>query len=389
MKTYNRVYARIDLDAIRDNLVAVRNKVPENVRVMAVIKSDAYGHGAVTVADYVDDVVDGYCVAVVEEGMELRRSGITKPMLILGYTDPYQYPDALRNDLTMTVFQYDAAEKLSDLAIAMDTKARVHIKLDTGMGRIGFRPDRESLETVKKICALPGITVEGIFTHFAKADMKGREFTDMQFQRFCGFVKDLENEGINIPVKHVANSAAIMEYPDTYLDQVRSGIITYGLYPSDEVDQSQLKIRPAMELKSHIVYIKKIKKGDSIGYGGTYVADGERIIGTVPVGYGDGYPRNLSNKGSILVHGRRAPIVGRICMDQFMVDITDIPEAREGDTVTLMGTDENGSFLSCEEISELAGSFNYEFCCDVGRRVPRVYMAAGRVYKTVNYVLQM
>lgn len=385
MQNYLRVYAKIDLDAICGNIRAVRSKIGDGVRLMAVIKADAYGHGAVPVGLALQDLVDGFAIAVVEEGVVLRQNGIHKPMLILGYTDSYQYPDVIRNDIAQTIYSYEMAEQLSQIAVAMGAVAKIHIKVDTGMGRIGFLPDEASVEEVKRIAALPNLEIEGLFTHFAKADMVGREYTQKQFERFCWFSRQLVSAGIRIPVQHVANSAAIMDYEETYLDQVRSGIITYGMYPSEEVDFSHLAITPAMELKSHVIHVKEVPAGTSIGYGGTYVTERTSRIATIPVGYGDGFPRSLSNKGRVLIRGEFAPIVGRVCMDQFMVDITHLPQVEKGDVVTLMGKDKEKQ-LTVEEVAGLAGSFNYEFCCDVGRRVPRVYYKNGKYDRTVNYL---
>lgn len=384
MDKYLRVYAKVDLDAIYQNILNVRKKIGNEVKLLGVIKADAYGHGAVEVGLHLQEIVDGFAIAVVEEGIILRDNGIQKPLLILGFTAPYQYPELLKNDISQTIYDYDMAKELNHVAAAMHTVAKVHIKLDTGMTRIGIKDNEEGIALVKKIAELPCIQIEGLFTHFAKADMTGTEYTDMQFLRFMNFAKRLEEENISIPIKHVANSAAIMDYENTYLDQVRSGIITYGLYPSEEVNKEHLALTPAMELKSHIVYVKDIEPGTSIGYGGTFVAEKPMKIATIPVGYGDGYPRSLSNKGSVLIHGKRAPIVGRICMDQFMVDVTDIEGVAMLDEVTLVGRD-GDTVLPVEEVADLAGSFNYEFCCDVGRRIPRVYYKDGKYYKTADY----
>lgn len=386
MKKYIRVYAKVDLDVIYQNALAVRKKIGDDVGLMAVVKADAYGHGAVPIASHLNTIVDGFCLALVEEAVILRRKGISKPLLLLGYSDPYQYPEILKYGISQTVYSYEMAESLSLAAVALNTVAKVHIKLDTGMGRIGFLPDEDSIAEIKRIAELPNILIEGIYTHFSKADEQDREFTKQQMEQFSQFVSKVEKEGISIPFKHAANSAAIMEYPDTYLNQVRAGIVLYGLYPSDEVHKEQLLLTPALELKSHIIHIKELPKGSPIGYGGTYVTEREITrVATVPVGYGDGYPRSLSNKGNVLIGGQKAPIIGRICMDQFMVDVTDIEKAHIGSVVTLVGTDGDVS-LPVEEVAELSGSFNYEFCCDIGRRIPRVYYRDGKYYKTISYL---
>ena len=386
MKKYMRVYAKVDLDAIYQNAAAVRKKIGDDVGLMAVIKADAYGHGAVPVASCINDIVDGFCVALVEEAVILRRKGISKPLLLLGYTDPYQYPEILKYGISQTIYSYEMAESLSQAAVALNTVVKVHIKLDTGMGRIGFLPEEESVAEIKRIAELPNLLIEGIYTHLARADEQDREFTKQQMEQFHVFVSKVEKEGINIPLKHAANSAAIMEYPDVYLNQVRSGIVLYGLYPSSQVHKEQLPLTPALQLKSHIIHIKELPKGSPIGYGSTYVTEREVTrVATIPVGYGDGYPRSLSNKGRVLIAGQFAPVIGRICMDQFMVDITDIEKAHIGSVVTLVGRDGDAN-LSVEEVAELSGSFNYEFCCDIGRRIPRVYYRDGKYYKTVNYL---
>ena len=386
MDNYKRVYAKIDLDAIRHNIAMVREKVGNEVRVLAVIKADAYGHGAVEVGKHVEDLVDGFALAVIEEAIVLRKAGLSKSMLLLGYTNEVNYPDLLEYDVAQTVYSFEMAQKLSDCAVKHGKTANIHIKVDTGMGRIGFLPNEDSVAEVVRISQLPNLVIEGLFTHFSKADMagEGQEYTREQFEKYQWFSKALDDAGVVVQIHHVANSAGIMEYPDTYLDQVRSGIITYGLYPSDEVDERHLDIRPAMELKSHIVHIKEVPAGYAIGYGGTYVTKDVTRIATIPVGYGDGYPRSLSNKGSVIVNGVLVPIIGRVCMDQFMIDVTNVPDASIGQEVTLMGKEGNAIY-SCEEISSLAGSFNYEFCCDVGRRIPRVYYKDGEYYKTVDY----
>ena len=384
MENYLRVYAKVDLDAIYQNIENIRHKIGNDVKLLGVIKADAYGHGAAEVGLHIQNLVDGFAIAVVEEGMVLRRCGIKKPLLILGYTSPNQYPELFKNDISQTVYDYEMAYELSKIAVALNETAKVHIKVDTGMGRIGFLPNEESVKEIVRISQLPNIQIEGIFTHFAKADMVGRGYTNQQFETFLAFAEELEKNGITNLIKHVANSAAIMDYEETYLDMVRSGIITYGLYPSEEVCKEHLELHPAMEIKTNVVHVKEVPKGTSIGYGGTYVTKDVTKIATIPVGYGDGYPRQLSNKGRVLINGQFAPIIGRICMDQFMVDVTHIDEVKKGDVVTLVGRD-GDAFLSVEEVAQDSMSFNYEFCCDVGRRIPRVYYRDGAYYKTVDY----
>ena len=382
----NRVYLKIDLDTICDNTRAIQKKVGADTKVMVVVKADAYGHGAIEVAKALSEISTyGFAVATVGEALALRRAGITKPILILDFVFPNQFETIIRNNIMLTVFRYSIAKQLSEVAVRMGTTAHIHIKVDTGMGRIGYVPDDESVDEICRIARLPNIEIDGIFTHYACADMKDKTFMDRQTEKFFDFVGRVESCGINIPIKHICNSAAIIDKDDGFLDMVRSGIVTYGLYPSDEVDKNKLKIRPAMELKSIVINVKTIHKGDTVSYGCTYVADGPRVIATIPVGYADGYPRLMSNKGDVLIHGKRAAIVGRVCMDQFMVDVTDIPGVSIGDKVTLIGRD-GDECITCEEIGRISGRFNYEFLCCITRRVPRVYIRSGRTEKIVDYL---
>ena len=382
----NRVYLKIDLDAICDNTNEIIKRVGPDTKVMAVVKADAYGHGAIEVSKALSEIgTYGFAVATVGEALALRRAGITKPVLILDFVFPNQFETIIRNDIMLTVFQYNIANQLNEAAERMGTTAHIHIKIDTGMGRIGYIPDDESLDEICRISQLPNIEIDGIFTHFACADMADKTSMNKQYEIFSSFVKRLENMGINIPIKHVCNSAAIIDKSNNFLNMVRSGIVTYGLYPSDEVQKSNLKIRPAMELHSLVINVKTIHKGDTVSYGSTYVAQKPTVIATIPVGYADGYPRLLSNKGSVLIHGKRAKIVGRVCMDQFMVDATDIPGVTIGDSVTLIGRDGN-ECITCEEIGDISGRFNYEFLCCITRRVPRVYVRGGKTVKIVDYL---
>lgn len=384
MKEYYRVQANINLDAIYDNVKAAKSLTKEDTKLMAIIKADAYGHGAVRVAETLDDIADAYGVAILEEGIELRQAGVTKPILILGYTPAPLYEAMINYDITTAVFKYDMAKKISDTAVKLGKKAKIHIKLDTGMSRIGFKQDDESLETIIKISKLPGIEITGCFTHFARMDEKDKTKAKEQFKRYMDFTKRIEDAGIKIPVKHVSNSAGIIEMPEVNLDMVRDGISVYGMYPSEEVNKKRLPLTPAMEIISYISFIKTLEKGVEIGYGGTFTTTRETKVATIPVGYADGYPRSLSNKGCILINGQRAPIIGRICMDQFMVDITDIKDVHENDKVTLIGHDGDG-YISIEEMADLSGSFNYEFVCDIGKRVPKVYYRNGKKIGTKDY----
>ena len=384
IKEYYRVKADIDLDAIHENVVNAKALTKPGTKLMAIIKADAYGHGAVMVAQTLEDVADAYGVAILEEGIELRQAGINKPILILGYTPAPLYSAMIKYDIATAVFEYDMAKKMSDTAEKMGKKAKVHIKLDTGMSRIGFKQDDESLAVIKKIAELPGIEIEGCFTHFATMDEKDKTKAMKQFERYMDFVKRIEDAGIKIPVKHVSNSAGIIEKPEVNLDMVRDGICVYGMYPSEEVDKTKLKLTPAMEIKSYVSFVKTLKAGVEIGYGGTYTTTGETVVATIPVGYADGYSRVLSNRGRVLIKGKSFPIIGRICMDQFMVDVTEIPEAKFMDPVTLVGKDKD-AVIRVEDLSDLSGRFNYEFVCDLSKRVPREYYKNGTIVKQIDY----
>ena len=380
-----RVRADVDLDAIHHNLSLAKSVINKDTQLMAVIKADGYGHGANQIAKYCDDVIDRYAVAIPEEGIDLRKAGFTKPINLLGYTHPTQYEDVINYDLIPAIFTLDMAKTLSQKALSMNKTVKIHIKLDTGMSRIGFADNEKSVDVIKEISLLPNLEVDGIFSHFARADEKDKSVARSQFERFTNFVNKLKSKGLEIPNCHISNSAAIMELSDMNLQIVRSGIITYGLYPSEEMDKENFKIIPAMELKSQVSFVKTLKAGTPVGYGGTYVTDKETVIATIPVGYADGYPRSLSNKGRVIIKGQSAPIVGRVCMDQFMVDVTCIEGVKQGDEVTLMGK-EGEKFISCEELSGLAGSFNYEFVCNISKRVPRVYYKDGEIVDVVTYV---
>lgn len=378
MQFPKRVYAQIDLDAICQNIQNVKQKVGADTKVMAVVKTDAYGHGAVPVARALASIgTDAFAVATAEEALELRAAGILEPILILGYVFREDFSRLLKQDITLTVFQYETAKAVSECAQVLGVCAKIHIKLDTGMGRIGFLPNAESLAEIEKIAALPALSIDGIFTHFACADETDKTSCNRQKQRFLDFVSALEARGLHIPCKHMCNSAGIIEFSDDFLDMVRSGIMTYGLYPSEEVQKENFKLAPALQLKSHVSFVKTVEKGFTVSYGSTYTTEQKTVIATVPVGYGDGYPRALSNVGRVLIHGQYAPIIGRVCMDQFMVDVTEIPNVQAGNCVTLIGTDGQHR-ITVEEVAALAHSFNYELCCGFNKRVPRVYLQNGK-----------
>ena len=374
--TYPRVEAEIDLGAIRDNFAAMRGRLRDDTKMIAVVKTDAYGHGAVRIAEMMEPeaYIWGFAVATTEEAVELRRAGIRKPILCLGFVFPQDYDLLVRLQIRPATFKLSMARQLSEAASRAGMILPVHLAVDTGMGRIGFQVCEEDADEAAEIAKLSNLKVEGLFTHFARADERDKDYTQEQFRKYCRFEQMLEERGVSIPLRHAANSASIMELPGTHLDAVRAGITIYGIYPSDEVDRNLMPMKPAMSLISHICYIKKVPAGTSISYGGTFVTERESRIATIPVGYGDGYPRSLSNKGSVLIRGRRAPIVGRVCMDQFMVDVTEI-EAEEFDRVTLLGQD--GKYaVTADELGRLSGRFPYELVCDISKRVPRVYVDA-------------
>lgn len=384
MKEYYRAYAQINLDHIADNIKAMKANINTGTGIIGVVKTDGYGHGAVPVAKTIDPYVRGYAVATLEEGIILRNHGIIKPILILGPTHESGYQKLLMHQISPTIFRLEQAKKLSMLADAAGRVGTVHIAVDTGMSRIGLLPDETSADIVMEISKLPGIQIEGLFTHFAKADETDKLATELQLKKYLFFVSLLKKRGISIPIQHCCNSAGIIDISEANLDMVRAGISIYGLYPSDEVEKSRVVLKPAMELKSFITYKKKIPAGTPVSYGGTFVAEKEMEIATISIGYGDGYPRNLSGKGSVLIHGKRARILGRVCMDQMMVDVTEIKEAKEWDTVTLIGRD-GSDCIAVEELAEIGGGFHYEIICNIGKRVPRVYLRNGNTIGTKDY----
>lgn len=380
---YFRTEAAIDLDAAEHNFNVTRAKLPENVKLLCVIKADAYGHGAVPLAKLFESRADFYGVACIEEAIELKKAGIKTPVLILGAVPKELYEDIVKYDIRVPIFSLEDAKALSAEAVKQGKTVPFHFCADTGMSRIGFQVTKESADTCLEITKLPNIEAEGLFSHFATADEKDLSKAIAQRDKFKEFIKLLEERGINIPIKHINNSAGIMNF-DEYFDMCRMGIILYGLYPSHEVDENLLKIKPVMEWHAHITHIKELEPGREISYGGTYKTGETRRIATIPVGYADGYPRCLSNKGKVLINGEFAPITGRVCMDQFMVDITGI-DAKIGDTVVLIGKSGDKE-LSMEEVSESAYSFNYELPCRIARRVPRSYYRGGKLVFSTNYM---
>ncbi len=368
-----RVMARIDLGAVRANFEMMHRKLRDGVKLCAVIKTDGYGHGAVPIAGMVQDYpwLWGFAVATAREAQELREAGIEKPILILGYVFEEDYEMLVRLDIRPAVFDLETAELLSAEALRQGKVLPVHIAVDTGMSRIGLSDDESGLAQAEEIAACRGLALEGIFTHFARADEKDKQNALNAAKRFTDFIEALAQKGIHPAIRHCSNSAGILEIPEVQLDMVRAGITIYGIYPSDEMDREANRLFPAMELISHVSFVKKIPEGTSVSYGGTFTADRDMEVATIPVGYGDGYPRSLSGRGCVLIRGRRCPILGRVCMDQFMVDVTGM-DVKRGERVVLMGRC-GEELISVDELGALSGRFPYEFVCDIGKRVPRVY----------------
>ena len=373
MSGYLRCYAEVSLKAIGHNIAQVKKRLRPGVKLLAVIKADAYGHGAVRVGKYLEDQVDYFAVATAEEAMELREQGIRLPVLVLGYISPEQYGEILDYDITQTVYSLEIAEKLSEASVKAGCRTTIHAALDTGMTRIGFHITEEEADRIAAISRLPGLELEGMFTHFSCADQKDKTYCGLQLEKFRRMERMLRARGVEIPVKHICNSAGIMEFDDYRFDMVRSGIVTYGLYPSEEVDKSRLPLIPALSWKSRVIHVQDVEPGLGVSYGATYTTEGPCTrIATVSAGYADGYPRALSNKGRVLIHGRYAPILGRVCMDQMMVDVSHIPDVKVEDTVTLIGR-EGDRGITMEEVADPACRFNYEMACGISKRVPRIY----------------
>ncbi len=378
---YQRGYVEVNLDHIIENLENMKSHIAPDTKILAVIKTDGYGHGGIPIARNIEhlDYLFGFAVATAEEAFELRDAGVTKPILVLSYTFPYAYERLIREDIRITVFRKDTLEELSKIGSNLGKAAKVHIKVDTGMGRIGIMPDEQGEAFVKTATEMKNLEVEGIYTHFACADEADLTSAKSQIVMFKEFVTKVEKElDIRIPIHHCSNSAGILALPEANMNLVRAGITLYGLIPSAEVEKADMVLWPALSLKSHIVYVKELKKGQTVSYGSTYVAEDAVRVATIPLGYGDGYPRSLSSRGYVLIHEKKAPILGRICMDQFMVDVTDIKEAKEGDLVTLIGSD-GVEAITADALGELSGRFNYELVCDLNQRLPRVYIKDNKV----------
>ncbi|HOS69549.1 MAG TPA: alanine racemase [Bacillota bacterium] len=387
LKKIRAAWVEVDLDALAHNMREIRRLAKKDALVTAVIKADGYGHGATKIAQtLLENGADRFAVAVLDEGIELREAGFEVPILILGFTDKERAEEIVSYDLEQAVYSWELAEAISKEAVKQNKTAKIHIKVDTGMGRIGLRPDKDSVQLIKKISKLPNIAIEGIFTHFAVADTLDKTYTEGQYERFTWICGELERENVKINVKHCGNSAAIIDLPNMHLNMVRAGIILYGLKPSDEVMLDKIELKQVMSLKVRITHVKEIEAGQSVSYGRRFIAEKKSKIASLPVGYADGYTRMLSGKAEALVKGRRVPVVGRICMDQCMIDVTGIEDVKVGDEVVLFGKQGEG-FIHIDELAEKLDTINYEIVCMISRRVPRVYVRNGKIVDVLNYLL--
>lgn len=379
------VWAEINLDNLKHNMREIR-RISASKEIIGVVKADAYGHGALDVAPVLlENGATRLAVAMLSEALELRKSGLDCPIMILGFTPENLCDLLVRYDIEQTVYSYELVKALSDMAVKQGKIAKVHIAVDTGMGRIGYLPDEESVNEVYKISKLPNIEIEGLFSHFSSADEKDKAYTKMQIERYNWFYDEITSRGVKINIRDIANSASIIDMPEIHFDAVRAGIILYGYYPSNEVMKEKIHLKPVMTLKTNVVHIKKVPRGTSISYGRKFTTDRESVIATLPIGYADGYTRLLFEKAKVIINGKFAPVVGRICMDQCMIDVTDVGEINIGDEVMLMG-EENGLKITADDIAELIGTINYEVVCMISKRVPRIYISNHKVSKIRNYI---
>ena len=372
VEEFTRTYSVIHLDAIYRNIEEARKRIGNDTKIMAIVKANAYGHGAVEVAGAIKDKVYGFAVATVREAITLRESGVTNPILVLGYVCKAEYETVILNDITFAILTKEMAKDISECAVRINKTATCHIKINTGMNRIGFPTNSQSIDEIEEITGYDGLDCEGIFMHFATADCEDKTYSREQYERFMEMLAELEQRNVTFRIRHCANSATIVDMPEYKLDMVREGIILYGLKPSEEVDR-EMKYYPALELKSHVIFVKELPAGESVSYGRTYITKAPTKVATVAIGYADGYPRALSNKGYVLVHGKKASVIGRVCMDQMMIDVTDIDNVQVEDVVTVVGRDGDEE-ITFEELGRLADRFNYEFVCDISERVERKYI---------------
>ena len=384
-KILRPAWAEIDLDAIAYNTRNIKKLIGDK-DLIAVVKANCYGHGVIDIIPtLLENGASRFAVAMISEALEIRDNKITAPVMILGFTPLYLGEELINNNIEQTVYDLDYAKELSKIALTLNKKAKIHIAIVTGMGRIGFLPNEKSIDNINEICSLEGIEVIGIFTHFSTSDEKDKEYSHEQFTKMLSVMDTLKKRGIDIPLKHVANSGAIIDLPDTYLDAVRSGIILYGYYPSDEIDKNNLALKPALTLKATITNVKTLEKDMYVSYGRTFKTSNETIVATIPVGYADGYLRKLAENGKVIIKGKFAPIIGRICMDQFMIDVTNIPDVKIGDEVILLG-EKNGLKYNADDMAKKLDTINYEVTCMLKSRLPRVYIKDKHIINVKNHI---
>lgn len=382
-----RTWAEVDLDAIAHNIKEIRKITNSASKIMAVVKADAYGHGFLEVAKtLLENGADRLAVAVLQEGKQLRSRGVNVPILILGASGEESIEDLINFDITPSVFTYEFAKELSYAAERKEKVTKIHIKIDTGMSRIGFLAGEDNegiVDEILKISRLPYIEIEGIFSHFATSDETDKSYTILQYNRFMDVCNKLEEKGLHIPIKHICNSAGIMMYPEMHLDMVRPGVILYGMYPSDEVDKSRLDLIPAMTLKSTVTHVKEVEEGRGVSYGKEFITNKKMKIATVPIGYADGYLRKLAKEGKMIVNGEKVAIIGRICMDQCMIDVTNVHTIDKGDEVIIFGREG----VTIDDLAMWLETINYEVSCVIGKRIPRIYTKNGKAVKVLNYLM--
>lgn len=384
-KILRPAWAEIDLDAIAYNTRNIKKLIGDK-DLIAVVKANCYGHGAIDIIPtLLENGVSQFAVAMISEAIEIRKNNIASPIMILGFTPLYLCEELINNDIEQTVYDLDYARQLSKIAIGLNKKVKIHIAIDTGMGRIGFLPNDKSIDDIIEISSLEGIDIVGIFTHFSTSDEKDKEYSNQQFSKMMSVIDTLQERGVDIPLKHVANSGAIIDLPDTYLDAVRAGIILYGYYPSNEINKNNLDLKPALTLKATVVNVKTLEKDMYISYGRTFKTTDKTVVATIPVGYADGYVRKLGENGKVIIKGHFAPIIGRICMDQFMVDVTNIPNVNIGDEVILLG-EKNGLKYNADDMAEKLDTINYEITCMLKSRLPRVYIKNKHIINVKNQI---
>lgn len=392
----NRSWAEVNLDYIAHNVKLIKTRLRRDVEIMGVVKADAYGHGIeATVPILIENGVTRLAVSMLDEAIELRKNNIEVPILVLSYTDPARAEEIIENAITQTVYDLNLAKALSEAGKKLNSQVRVHIKVDTGMGRVGFVSGFDAVKNIIEISKMENIVIEGLYTHFACADEPDDSYTNLQFEKFMSISNELGRLGIQIPIKHVCNSAAAVRFPQMNLDMVRIGILLYGISPSGEKDFAGMDFKPAMTLKTNVIMIKEVEKDQSISYGRTFKTDRPSTIATIPIGYADGFSRTLSNKARVLIKGEYFPVVGTICMDTCMVDITDWDTVdknesgriQAGEEVIVFGSDGRKE-IAIEELASLMNTINYEVTCLIGRRVPRVYISGNKVINVRNYLLR-